>query len=59
MNNLFIYGAYGYTGRLIVDECLAHNIKTVIAGRNPDKTKRYAEEKGLEYAEFEVEEKKK
>lgn len=54
MDKLFIYGAYGYTGRLIVEECLHNKIKPVIAGRDPEKTKKYADEKGLEYAVFEV-----
>lgn len=59
MSKILIYGAYGYTGRLIVDECLARGIQPVIAGRNPEKTKEYAESKGLEYAVFAVDEKTK
>ncbi len=56
MGQVYIYGAYGYTGRLIVDECLSNGIKPVIAGRNPDKTKAYAESRQLEYAVFDVDE---
>lgn len=59
MNNLLIYGAYGYTGRLIVDECLKHGIKPIIAGRNPEKAMKYANKQGLEYDVFEVSEKEK
>lgn len=54
MNKLLIYGAYGYTGRLIVDQCLQVGITPMIAGRNFEKTKSFAELKGLEYAVFEV-----
>lgn len=59
MNNLLIYGAYGYTGRLIVEECLKEGIKPTIAGRNPEKTIAYANKHGLEYEVFEVSEKQK
>jgi len=59
MNNLLIYGAYGYTGRLIVDECLKHGIKPIIAGRSPEKAMTYANKHGLEYDVFEVDEREK
>ena len=59
MNNLLIYGAYGYTGRLIVEECLKRGIKPLIAGRNPEKTMRYANKHGLAYDVFEVSERQK
>ncbi len=32
-----IYGAYGYTGELIVEECLAKGLDIIIAGRNAKK----------------------
>lgn len=56
MNNLLIYGAYGYTGRLIVKECLKQGIKPIIAGRNPEKAMTFANKHGLEYDVFEVDE---
>lgn len=59
MNNLLIYGAYGYTGRLIVDECLKHGIKPIIAGRSAGKAMKFANKHGLEYDVFEVSEKEK
>lgn len=59
MGQIYIYGAYGYTGRLIVDECLAKGIKPVIAGRDAEKTKAYAKEVQLEYAVFDVDEEEK
>ncbi len=59
MNTLLIYGAYGYTGRLIVAECLKNGIKPIIAGRNPEKAKSFAEKHNLEYDVFEVSEREK
>ncbi len=59
MNNLLIYGAYGYTGRLIVSECLKHGINPLIAGRNAEKTKDFADKHDLEYDVLEVSEKDK
>ncbi|WP_420315948.1 saccharopine dehydrogenase family protein [Ekhidna sp.] len=59
MNNLLIYGAYGYTGRLIVEECLNQGIKPIIAGRNPEKAMTYANKMDLEYDVFEVSERDK
>ncbi len=43
-----IYGAYGYTGKLIVDLCVKHSFDVVIAGRNPGKVNKMAEETGFE-----------
>ena len=56
MGQIYIYGAYGYTGRLIVDECLAKGIKPNIAGRNPQRTGEYAKSKQLDFAVFDVNE---
>ena len=56
MNNLLIYGAYGYTGRLIVDECLRHGLKPMIAGRDPEKISVFAKKHELEYEVFEISE---
>ena len=59
MDKVCIYGAYGYTGRLIVDECLDRGIRPLLAGRNGEKLSRYAEEKGLEALAFEVSDREK
>lgn len=59
MSKIHIYGAYGYTGRLIVDECLKYGVEPVIAGRNEEKLKAYADSKGLGYTVFDVSEKDK
>lgn len=49
---ILIYGAYGYTGRLIVDESLKHGLKITLAGRNEQKLKRLALEKNLPHVAF-------
>lgn len=59
MNNLLIYGAYGYTGRIIVDECLKVGIKPIIAGRSAEKAMKFANKHALEYDVFEVSEREK
>lgn len=51
---VLVYGAYGYTGRLIVDECLRHGIKPIIAGRNADKIEAFAKAKDLEFEVLDV-----
>ena len=33
---LLIYGAYGYTGTLIVEECVRRGIRPIVAGRDPE-----------------------
>lgn len=52
--NLLIYGAYGYTGLLILDLCKKQNIKPVIAGRDSEKIKATAEKYGLDYIAFDL-----
>jgi short subunit dehydrogenase-like uncharacterized protein len=54
MNNILIYGAYGYTGRLIVDQLLAMGIRPIVAGRDAAKTKAHADEKGLEHMVLDI-----
>ena len=46
--NWMLYGAYGYTGRLIAAEALARGERPVLAGRNGDALRRLAAELGLE-----------
>lgn len=58
-NNLLIYGAYGYTGRIIVEECLSKGIKPIIAGRSAEKAMTFAHKHGLEYDVFEISERQK
>ena len=48
-----IYGANGYTGRIVVDEALKRNLKPVLAGRS-ESIEALANEKGLEYEIFDL-----
>ena len=48
-----IYGANGYTGRIVVDEAIKKNLKPILAGRSAS-IKALAEEKGLEYEIFDL-----
>ena len=48
-----IYGANGYTGRIVVDEAIEKNLKPILAGRSAS-IKQLAEEKGLEYEIFDL-----
>ncbi|MFT7592622.1 MAG: short subunit dehydrogenase-like uncharacterized protein [bacterium] len=52
MDNFIIYGAYGYTGKLIVAEAVKKGWKPMVAGRNEALVKSLAEEFNLPYACF-------
>jgi short subunit dehydrogenase-like uncharacterized protein len=54
MSELLIYGAYGYTGRLIVTEALRVGLKPVVAGRDPMKTQALAAEHHLTGVAFDL-----
>ncbi|MFZ9982390.1 MAG: saccharopine dehydrogenase family protein [Cyclobacteriaceae bacterium] len=47
--DLIIYGAYGYTGRLITEVCKAKNIRVLISGRSEDKLKILSQSSGYPY----------
>lgn len=49
MGNWLLYGAYGYTGRLMAEEAVRRGHKPVLAGRNEAKTKAVAQEFGLDH----------
>ncbi|MEP7381560.1 MAG: saccharopine dehydrogenase NADP-binding domain-containing protein [Gemmatimonadota bacterium] len=49
---LLIYGANGYTGRLIVDECVRRGLRPIIAARRADALAELAEQYGLESRVF-------
>lgn len=50
-----IYGAYGYTGKLIVSEALAQGRKPILAGRSESQLKPMAKQYDLEYRVFNAE----
>ena len=52
-----IYGATGYTGRLIAIEALKQGLRPTLAGRNPEKVAAIAEQMNLPWAAFSVDDK--
>ena len=53
-NKLLIYGASGYTGKIIAARAKALNLDFEIAGREPHKTRQLAEELAVDYHVFDV-----
>jgi short subunit dehydrogenase-like uncharacterized protein len=48
-NLIVVYGSYGYTGKLIVDECRAKNLNVIPAGRNEEQLKKQSTTSGYSY----------
>ncbi len=46
---IVIYGSYGYTGKLIVEECLTKKLDVLLAGRNEEQLKKQSEQSGYPY----------
>jgi short subunit dehydrogenase-like uncharacterized protein len=44
---LLIYGAYGYTGQLIIEEALDAGLRPILSGRDPDRLAAVARPLGL------------
>lgn len=51
-SNWIIYGANGYTGELIAREAVRQGLKPTLAGRNKAKVETLAQELGLDYKAF-------
>lgn len=56
MTNFLIYGSYGYTGQLIVEQALREGIRPILAGRDKKKLIAQAEKCNLEYRAFALQE---
>ncbi len=52
MMRWMLYGATGYTGKIIAEEAIRQGHKPMLAGRNLEKVRPLAERLGLEYAVF-------
>lgn len=50
-----VYGATGYTGRLVVEHAVSAGLRPVLAGRNASKVRELAKIHGLEYRVFGLE----
>ena len=49
MSDFLLYGAYGYTGRLITSMCAARGLRPLLSGRNADKLAAMHDEFGFDY----------
>ncbi len=43
---IIIYGSYGYTGKIIAQECRSKNLTVILAGRNKEALQKQSEETG-------------
>jgi len=57
-HNWMIYGANGYTGRLIVKEAKSRGMNPILAGRNKSALEKICDETGFECRVFDLEDKK-
>ncbi len=55
MKNFMMYGSYGYTGQLIVEQAVKEGLKPLLAGRDEKLLRAQAEKFGLEYRAFSIE----
>jgi short subunit dehydrogenase-like uncharacterized protein len=56
MKNFLLYGSYGYTGQLIVEQALKEGLHPILAGRREKKLRAQAERHDLEYRAFSLHE---
>jgi len=49
MKSIIVYGSYGYTGKLIVQECQSKNHHVILAGRNREALNKQHEETGYPF----------
>lgn len=54
MSNWMLYGAYGYTGKLITAEAIKRGHQPLLAGRNEAKLKSFADQYNLPYVAFDL-----
>ena len=54
MPSCLIYGSYGYTGKLIVEQAIKEGLKPILAGRNKKKLEAQASTTGLPYQCFDL-----
>ena len=52
VKKVMIYGAYGYTGKLITEHVVENGLKPIIAGRNEEKTSTLAKKYQLDFKVF-------
>jgi short subunit dehydrogenase-like uncharacterized protein len=53
-STIIIYGSYGYTGQLIVDECKAKGLSVILAGRNKEQLEKQSQQSGYPYETVDI-----
>ncbi len=48
-NTIILYGSYGYTGKIIAQECKTKNLNVILAGRNSEQLKKQSTETGYPF----------
>ncbi|HKY55006.1 MAG TPA: saccharopine dehydrogenase NADP-binding domain-containing protein [Anaerolineales bacterium] len=56
MKTFLLYGSYGYTGQLIVEQAMQAALRPILAGRDKKKLRAQAEKNNLEYRSFSLDE---
>jgi len=46
---IIVYGSYGYTGRLIIDECKAKGVEVILSGRNGEELLKQSSQTGYPF----------
>ncbi len=54
MKPIIVYGSYGYTGKLIVQECKSKNLNLILAGRNREALQKQHEKSGYPFEVLDV-----
>ncbi len=52
MKKILVYGSYGYTGQLIVEQAIKEGLQLILAGRDEKQLRAQAEKYSLEYRAF-------
>ncbi len=52
MKKILVYGSYGYTGQLIVEQAVKEGLQLILAGRDEKQLRAQAEKHNLEYRAF-------
>jgi len=48
-NTIILYGSYGYTGKIIAQECRSKNLNVILSGRNKESLQKQSEETGYPF----------
>jgi short subunit dehydrogenase-like uncharacterized protein len=54
MEKIIVYGSYGYTGKLVIEECKRKNLTVVLSGRNEQELKKQSEQSGYPYKAVDI-----